>query len=213
MPPQNEMLNQSIDTLSQRWTQVKRKANDRKEKLENAGKDATEFHAKLQSFITWLTETEKVLNMLKPVSRVLDSLTGQIGEHQILQKNISEHRDQMLDLDKLGTHLKYFSQKQDVILIKNLLISVQNRWEKIVSRSAERTRDLERGFKEAKQFYDSWKDLITWLNANTAHLSQENATPFGNSPAKIKQLIAKHKEFHKGLHLYTINIIFCHLFD
>ena len=54
-------------------------------------------------------------------------------------------------LDKLGTHLKYFSQKQDVILIKNLLSSVQHRWEKIVSRSAERTRHLERGYKEAKQ--------------------------------------------------------------
>ena len=54
-------------------------------------------------------------------------------------------------LDKMGTHLKYFSQKQDVILIKNLLSSVQHRWEKIVSRSAERTRHLERGYKEAKQ--------------------------------------------------------------
>ena len=57
----------------------------------------------------------------------------------------------MIKLDKTGTHLKYFSQKQDVVLIKNLLSSVQQRWEKIVSRSAERTRHLERGYKEAKQ--------------------------------------------------------------
>ena len=59
----------------------------------------------------------------------------------------------MIKLDKTGTHLKYFSQKQDVVLIKNLLASVQQRWEKIVSRTAERTRHLERGFKEAKQVY------------------------------------------------------------
>ena len=59
----------------------------------------------------------------------------------------------MFALDKMGTHLKYFSQKQDVILIKNLLTSVQHRWEKIVSRSAERTRHLERGYKEAKQVW------------------------------------------------------------
>ena len=57
----------------------------------------------------------------------------------------------MIKLDKTGTHLKYFSQKQDVVLIKNLLASVQQRWEKVVSRTAERTRHLERGFKEAKQ--------------------------------------------------------------
>ena len=70
---------------------------------------------------------------------------------QALQKDIQVHREAMIKLDKTGTHLKYFSQKQDVVLIKNLLASVQQRWEKIVSRTAERTRHLERGFKEAKQ--------------------------------------------------------------
>ncbi len=52
---------------------------------------------------------------------------------------------------RAGTHLKYFSQKQDVILIRNLLASVTHRWEKIVSRCAERTRQLDHGYKEAKQ--------------------------------------------------------------
>ena len=76
---------------------------------------------------------------------------AQMEEHKALQQDVSGHRDDMLALDKAGTHLKYFSQKQDVILIKNLLVSTQHRWEKIVSRAAERTRALERGAKEAKQ--------------------------------------------------------------
>lgn len=70
---------------------------------------------------------------------------------QALQKDISKQREVLVSLDKTGTHLKYFSEKQDVIIIRNLLSSVQHRWEKIVSRSAERTRHLERGYKEAKQ--------------------------------------------------------------
>lgn len=65
----------------------------------------------------------------------------------------------MLLLDKKGTHLKYFSQKQDVILIKNLLVSVQHRWERVVARSAERTRALDHGYKEAKEFHDSWYEI------------------------------------------------------
>jgi len=206
---QPEQPQQPILSL-QRWMNVKRKAQDRKDKLEMACKDAIEFNSMLQAFIAWLTDTEKTLNMLRPVSRVLESLTAQIGEHQLLQKNISEHREQMLSLDKLGTHLKYFSQKQDAILIKNLLVSVQNRWEKIVSRSAERTRDLERGFKEAKQFMDTWKDLIQWLNTNLALLSQEQAMqPIGNNPAKIRQLISKHKEFHRQLSATQVNYDMC----
>ena len=66
----------------------------------------------------------------------------------------------MIALDKTGTHLKYFSQKQDVILIRNLLSSIQHRWEKIVSRSAERTRHLERGYKEAKQVRQLYHPLL-----------------------------------------------------
>lgn len=198
---EQQALVQALETLANKWMHVKKKAAERKDKLEQAHVDACEFHSRLNAFVAWLTDAERSLNMLRPVSRVLDTLTAQIGEHQHLQRNITEHREQMLELDRLGTHLKYFSQKQDVILIKNLLISAQNRWEKIVWRSAERTRDLERGYKEAKQFYDTWKELIGWLNTSLGQLSSADATTVlaGNNPAKIKQVIAKHKEFHRTL--------------
>lgn len=64
---------------------------------------------------------------------------------------VNSHRDQIMELDKTGTHLKYFSQKQDVVLIKNLLLSVQSRWEKVVQRSVERGRLLDDAKKRAKQ--------------------------------------------------------------
>lgn len=64
---------------------------------------------------------------------------------------VNSHRDHIIELDKTGTHLKYFSQKQDVVLIKNLLLSVQGRWEKLVQRSVERGRQLDDARKRAKQ--------------------------------------------------------------
>nr|NVI78385.1 short stop [Cucujiformia] len=122
-------LQHNLRTLKQRWDSVTTRANDKKIKLEIALKEATEFHEQLQSFVDWLTNAEKILSNLKPVSRVLETIQEQIEEHKVFQKDVSSHREVMLNLDKKGTHLKYFSQKQDVILIKNLLISVQHRWE------------------------------------------------------------------------------------
>ncbi|KAH9633161.1 hypothetical protein HF086_013784 [Spodoptera exigua] len=84
-------------------------------------------------------------------------------------------RETMLHLDKKGTHLKYFSQKQDVILIKNLLVSVQHRWERVVSKAAERTRALDHGFKEAKEFNEMWNNLMNWLNDTEEQLDTLNA--------------------------------------
>merc|ERR1719367_2242352 len=104
----------------------------------------------------------------------------------------------MLSLDKKGTHLKYFSQKQDVILIKNLLVSVQHRWEKVVSKSAERTRALDYGYKEAKEFHDAWDFMMGWLDDGMIRLD-EMSKEVKNDPEKIKQQIMRHKEFQKEL--------------
>merc|ERR1712223_2113290 len=160
-------LQNNLRTLKSRWDNILTRANDKKIKLEIALKEALEFHEALQSFIDWLTNAEKVLGNLKPVSRVMETILMQIEEHKEFQAEVSSQRETMLSLDKKGTHLKYFSQKQDVILIKNLLVSVQHRWEKVVSKSAERTRALDYGYKEAKEFHEAWEFLCGWL-ANAA---------------------------------------------
>lgn len=120
-------LNHNIRTLKQRWDNVTGRANDKKIKLEIALKEATEFHDALKAFVDWLSNAEDLLGNMKSVSRVMDNIMKQIEDHKIFQKDVGVHRETMLNLDKKGTHLKYFSQKQDVILIKNLLVSVQHR--------------------------------------------------------------------------------------
>ncbi|KAJ8936625.1 hypothetical protein NQ314_012241 [Rhamnusium bicolor] len=192
-------LQHNLRTLKQRWDNVTARANDKKIKLEIALKEATEFHESLQAFVDWLTNAEKVLSNLKPVSRILDTIQGQIEEHKIFQKDVSAHREIMLALDKKGTHLKYFSQKQDVILIKNLLISVQHRWERVASKSAERTRALDLGYKEAKEFHDSWSGLMNWLDETEHSLDEFLSEAVGNDPEKIKNRLAKHQDFQKAL--------------
>ncbi|XP_015837198.1 microtubule-actin cross-linking factor 1 isoform X43 [Tribolium castaneum] len=192
-------LQHNLRTLKQRWDSVTSRANDKKIKLEIALKEATEFHEALENFVEWLTNAEKILSNLKPVSRVLETIQGQMEEHKIFQKDVSAHREIMLDLDKKGTHLKYFSQKQDVILIKNLLVSVQHRWERVASKSAERTRALDLGYKEAKEFHDGWSGLMTWLNETEDSLDRLLSESVGNDPEAIKSRLHKHQEFQRNL--------------
>ncbi|XP_028131989.1 microtubule-actin cross-linking factor 1 isoform X36 [Diabrotica virgifera virgifera] len=192
-------LQQNLRTLKQRWDNVTARANDKKIKLEIALKEATEFHESLQAFVDWLTNAEKHLQNVKPVSRVLETIQNQIEEHKVFQKDVSAHREIMLALDKKGTHLKYFSQKQDVILIKNLLISVQHRWERVASKSTERTRALDLGYKEAKEFHDSWTSLMHWLDETEESLDELQSEAISNDPSKIKQRLAKHQELQKAL--------------
>ncbi|XP_047035660.1 dystonin isoform X33 [Helicoverpa zea] len=198
-PNPTSQLHHNLKNLKSRWDNVTARASDKKIKLEIALKEATEFHDALQAFVDWLTSAEKTLTSAKPVSRVMETLLTQIEEHKSFQKEVATHRETMLHLDKKGTHLKYFSQKQDVILIKNLLVSVQHRWERVVSKAAERTRALDHGFKEAKEYNDMWHNLMNWLNDTEQQLDTFNAEATVNDPEKIKQRLTKHREFQKAL--------------
>lgn len=84
------------------------RANDKKIKLEIALKEAMEFHKACQDFIDWLTEAERYLTGLEPVSRVLDKVVEQVESHKEFQKEVSAHREVMLNLEKKGTSYTYY---------------------------------------------------------------------------------------------------------
>nr|XP_019590200.1 PREDICTED: dystonin isoform X18 [Rhinolophus sinicus] len=190
-------IDQDINNLKEKWESVETKLNERKTKLEEALNLAMEFHNSLQDFINWLTQAEQTLNVASRPSLILDTVLFQIDEHKVFANEVNSHREQIIELDKTGTHLKYFSQKQDVVLIKNLLISVQSRWEKVVQRLVERGRSLDDARKRAKQFHEAWTKLMEWLEESEKSLDSE--LEIANDPDKIKTQLAQHKEFQKSL--------------
>lgn len=193
-------LQHSLRTLKQRWESVLARAADKKIKLEIALKEATDFHESLQAFVEWLTDAEQKLSNASAISRVLPTVQQQVDDHKGFQKEIGNYRESMLQLDKKGSHLKYFSQKQDVILIKNLLVSVQHRWERVVNKGTERMRSLDHGLKESKDFYESWTIFITWLRENDAELNRiEEELGGSNDPQRVKQALEKVQNLHRNL--------------
>ncbi|XP_064303938.1 dystonin isoform X1 [Phalacrocorax carbo] len=190
-------VEQDINNLKEKWESVQTKLSERKTKLEEALNLAMEFHNSLQDFINWLTQAEQTLTAASRPSLILDTVLFQIDEHKVFATEVNSHRDQIIELDKTGTHLKYFSQKQDVVLIKNLLISVQSRWEKVVQRLVERGRALDDARKRAKQFHEAWHKLMEWLDESEKSLDAD--LEIANDPDKIKMQLAQHKEFQKSL--------------
>ncbi|KAM4701985.1 microtubule-actin cross-linking factor 1 [Discoglossus pictus] len=188
---------QNVTLLKRKWQNISNKVEERKVKLEEALNLANDFQNSLQDFINWLTQAEQSLNIAPHPSLILDTVLFQIDEHKVFVNEVNVHREQIIDLDKTGNQLKFLSQKQDVVLIKNLLLSVQSRWEKVVQRSVERGRSLDEARKRAKQFHEAWKKLADWLEEAENHLDSE--LEISNDPDKIKRQLSKHKEFQKTL--------------
>ncbi len=69
---------------------------------------------------------------------------------QIFQDGVQAQRDVAQEMTNKGTKLQYYCEKKDAIPIKNLLVSAKHRFDKIVSRTADRTKQLDQGFNQAK---------------------------------------------------------------
>ncbi|XP_028279618.1 dystonin isoform X9 [Parambassis ranga] len=190
-------MEQDLANLKEKWETAQGKVAERKVKLEEALTLATDFHNSLQDFINWLTQAEQTLNTVSPASLIMETIMFQIDEHKVFVTEVNAHRDHIIELDKTGTHLKYFSQKQDVVLIKNLLLSVQGRWEKLVQRSVERGRLLDDARKRAKQFHETFNKLMEWLDESEKTLDSD--VEIANDPDKIKTQLAQHKEFQRAV--------------
>lgn len=76
---------------------------------------------------------------------------------QVLQQDISSHREPVALLEKQRLEHKFSGQKQDMILMRNLTASLTKRWEKVHSKLLDRSHQIDVGYKEAKMFDDGWK--------------------------------------------------------
>uniref|UniRef100_A0A3B5M1B4 Uncharacterized protein n=1 Tax=Xiphophorus couchianus TaxID=32473 RepID=A0A3B5M1B4_9TELE len=195
--PGTTQTQQNLAMLQNKWASLNTKMDDRRGKLEEAVSLATGFQTSLQDTMNWLTQAEQTLNMAQPPSLILDTVLFQIDEHKVFVNEVNTHREQVLALEKAGSQLRFASLKQDVVLIKNLLLSVQARWDKLVQRSLDRGRHLDEARKRAKQFHEAWRKLTDWLEEAEKRLDSE--VEISNEPDKIKVQLTKHKEFQKAL--------------
>lgn len=131
---------------------------------------------------------------------------------QQFRDEVNAERAVALELNEKGTKLKYYCQKQDVILIKNLLVSTQHRWDKVVSRTADRTKQLDHAYSDVRevrwsfyqwvtrvvngfpfQFHVLWTELCDWCTASLRQLEEAKTPTRTNKPEKIRENLNQHK--------------------
>jgi len=89
--------------------------------------------------------------------------------------------------------------KQDAVLVRNLVQNVGRRFDRVSQRCAERTRQLDVGFREAKAFDDARNRLMTWIDDAAASLAETEQACTATEPEKIRSQISAHRDFQRSL--------------
>ncbi|XP_068789778.1 microtubule-actin cross-linking factor 1, isoforms 6/7-like [Struthio camelus] len=187
----------SLRILEQKWESVYAEAQERKERLAEGLTAATEFHGTMQDLLRWMGRAEETLGSPAPPSFVLDTVTAQIQEHKALVKEVNAHGEKLSSLEAVASRLKDFSRKQDGAAIQNLVLTAKERLARVLQRTAERGAALEEARKRTKQFSESRRLLLDWMDEveQTLEVPQDTAT----SQEEIKCQLAEHKAFQKVL--------------
>ncbi|XP_041098612.1 microtubule-actin cross-linking factor 1, isoforms 1/2/3/5 [Polyodon spathula] len=187
----------SLCILEQKWEAVHSKVMERKAKLSEGLTVAKEFHSTIQDLLKGMSQTEEDLSALPPPSLLLETVNTQIQEHRILVTEVNLYSEKMSAVEAVASRLKEFSRKQDCNVVQNLIVAVQDRWGKVLQRTAERGKSLEEAKKQAKQFSESWHLLVDWMGEVEQTLDTHNEIAVSHE--EIKQQLTEQKEFQKLL--------------
>lgn len=191
-------LTSHLDNLTSQQSRILSQAQERRAFMEDGVAHVDKFHSSLSELIYWLTQMERVVAQAPPVSLILPCLKAQLPEQMALRREIVGKREAILQLDRDACFIQTHAQEQDVALVRNLLSSTHARWDKLLSRSSERSRQFATAFKEAQKLLTMWKELTEWLNEQLIHLDETNWTMSTNTQKLLKEL-AQHREFQREL--------------
>ncbi|KHN76670.1 Dystonin [Toxocara canis] len=183
--------------LKKKWLQVQEKMVDREQKLRIALAEAEQLHSAMSAMTEWLDSADARLGRMEPISRIPDTLEKQMNAQAEFHTEVYIHRELMSDINSKGTKLQYYCEKKDAIPIKNLLVTAKHRFDKVVSRSADRTKQLDLAFQEARLFFDAQAELGEWIASSKKWLDEQSGqATFGE---RVRGDLERHKDFQHEL--------------
>ncbi|XP_051466276.1 dystonin-like [Apus apus] len=187
----------SLRLLEQKWASVQAEAQDRKEQLAEGLRLSTEFQGTAQELLRWLAQAEELLGSPEPPSVVLDTVTAQIREHKALEQEAISRGEQLSSLEAMATRLRDSSRKQDGAVTRSLVLAARERLGKVLQRAAERGAALEEARKRSKEFMESRRLLLDWMDE--VEPSLEVPGDAAGSQEEIKGQLVEHKAFQRLL--------------
>ena len=123
----------------------------------------------------------------------------------------------MSDLNTRGSKTQFTCEKKDAIPIKNRLISLKHRFDKIVNRTADRTKsnislcllipnnfgfvDYENALGESQTYFNAYNELVEFLDGADEDLKREGGVPSDSATGdRIRETLEEHKQLQEDLH-------------
>lgn len=188
--------------LTADWELVQNKLAERDKRLRKALEEALELACGMQTVQDWLQEAEEHMSMVPAMSKLMGPVEEQLAQHRTFNAEVQAKSEQTKELNNRGIRIQLSCEKKDAIPMKNRLVSLKHRTDKLQQRSAERLRALTQALNEAQLFFGTRQQLMAWVDEQKRWMGERQAERAGTGE-RIRELLGEHRTFAEGIRRRT----------
>nr|CAD2200604.1 unnamed protein product [Meloidogyne enterolobii] len=191
-----------VKKLRADWKTLQEKLAEQEKKLRQALEEALELSQGMQEMQDWLLEAENHLAMVPPISRLVETLETQLDTHKTFNDSVQTKCQFMKELNNKGIRMQLSCEKKDAIPMKNKLVSLKHRTDKLAQRSNERLRTLTIALDDSRLFFVAQQELIDWIEEQLKLLDEKETEKMGTGD-RIRELLEEHKKLQDQIRRRT----------
>ncbi|PIO39034.1 hypothetical protein AB205_0115550 [Aquarana catesbeiana] len=184
-----------MQELGTRWETVCTLSISKQTRLEEALRQAEEFHSAVHVLLEWLAEAEQTLRFHGVLPDDEDSLKTLIEQHKEFMKNIEEQRTELNNGTSMGESILSVCHPDSITTIKHWITIIRARFEEVLTWAKQHQQRLAAALDDLITKKELLESLLTWLQWAEATLNEKDKEDIPEEIDEVKALIAEHQAF------------------
>ncbi|XP_065158343.1 spectrin beta chain isoform X2 [Atheta coriaria] len=195
--PDSEQITQRQNQLNQKWSELREKAEGKKEELNQAHGLQT-FHIECRETVTWIEDKKRILQSTDSLEMDLTGIMTLQRRLSGMERDLAAIQAKLTSLQREADQIEH-DHPEEAALIRERIVQIQVIWEQLTQMLKERDAKLE----EAGDLHRFLRDLDhfqAWLARTQTDVASED-TP--STLAEAEKLLSQHQSIHEEINNYT----------